>query len=64
MKPEPPIRVTSLSMGAANRASGLSPQAWREIQQRGGPLGLDVELLDDGRELRVTTRDAGERIAP
>ena len=45
---------------AANRAAGLSPAAWREIQQRAGPLGLHVELLDDGRELRLSTADARE----
>ncbi|MBM4408761.1 MAG: hypothetical protein FJ038_09245 [Chloroflexi bacterium] len=45
---------------AANQAAGLSPAAWREIQQRAEPLGLYVELLDDGRELRFGTTDARE----
>jgi hypothetical protein len=40
---------------AANRASGLSGAAWREIRQRAATLGLHAELLDDGRELRITT---------
>ncbi len=31
----------------------LSPAAWREIQQRAGPVGVAVELADDGRELRA-----------
>jgi signal transduction histidine kinase len=44
---------------AANRATGLPPATMREIEHRAAPLGLEIELLDDGRELRVRTGDAG-----
>jgi hypothetical protein len=44
---------------AANRATGLPAAALREIEHRATPLNLEVEVLDDGRELRVRTGDAG-----
>jgi two-component system sensor histidine kinase DegS len=44
---------SAAAASATAAAHALPPAVWREIRQRAGTLGVEVELSEDGRTLRI-----------